>query len=274
MIRRVVKFARLVWERGPAWVVLYGLRAQFLRWTPAVNRRLIELEQRRFIVGKSTVSSASHTEWDNRSVWDSYDWSRRGEEWTTSPEWKRALVDGLLSRHVRPGSTVLEIGPGAGRWSEILQPLARRLVLVDVSPACLASCRQRFETCTNVEYRLASGSRLSFLDDSSVDFIWSYDVFVHINPVDTERYLEEFERVLVPGGYGVIHHPGTTYASPEDRKSGWRSHMTDRLFARLAAKAHLQVVEQSGALVHRQGDVITVITKPGGRNPSPAKVIE
>ena len=83
------------------------------------------------------------------------------------------------------------------------------------------------------------------------------------------RYLEEFERVLVPGGYGVIHHPGTTYASPEDRKSGWRSHMTDRLFARLAAKAHLQVVEQSGALVHRQGDVITVIAKPGGRNPSP-----
>ena len=159
MIRRVVKFARLVWERGPAWVVLYGLRAQFLRWTPVVNRRLIELEQQRFIVGKSTVSSASHTESDNRSVWDSYDWSRRGEEWTTSPEWKRALVDGLLSRHLRPGSTVLEIGPGAGRWSEILQPLAGRLVLVDVSVACLASCRQRFERCANVEYRLTSNSQ-------------------------------------------------------------------------------------------------------------------
>ena len=41
-----------------------------------------------------------------------------------------------------------------------------------------------------------------------VDFVWSYDVFVHLDPECVQGYLREIYRVLKSGGVAVIHHPG------------------------------------------------------------------
>jgi len=53
---------------------------------------------------------------------------------------------------------------------------------------------------------LITDGALSFIENNSVDYIWSYDVFVHINPTDVEKYIIEFSRILKPHGYGIIHH--------------------------------------------------------------------
>src|ERR1022692_1257305 len=66
----------------------------------------------------------------------------RGEEWYVSWEWKQALIDDVLARWIPAGAVVLEIGPGAGRWSEFLVERASGLVLVDVNerPRLSAGC--------------------------------------------------------------------------------------------------------------------------------------
>lgn len=73
-------------------------------------------EQRRGVFGPAHLRWRGNSLLDNRRQWSSYDWSRRGEEWNVSPEWKQALIDDVLARWIPVGATTLEIGPGAGRW--------------------------------------------------------------------------------------------------------------------------------------------------------------
>ncbi len=97
---------------------------------------------------------------------------------------------------------------------------------MDVSEKCIELCQKRFAGCDNIEFFVNDGVSLAFIADETVDFIWSFNVFVHISPQDTEKYLMGFKRILKKGGRGIIHHPkeGGYYG-------GWRSNMTDKLFS-------------------------------------------
>jgi ubiquinone/menaquinone biosynthesis C-methylase UbiE len=184
---------------------------------------------------------------ENRERWTGWDWSSQGEEWTSSAEWKQALIDDVLLAWIGDGGVVLEIGPGAARWSAVLQPRVRRLILVDVSDRPLALCRERFAAAENVEYVLSSGNDLPGVADSSVDAIWSFDVFVHVAPEDQAAYLTEIARVLTPRGVAVIHHADGRNLGDLPSRSGWRSPMSRHLFAALAAERGLAVEEQIDA---------------------------
>jgi len=94
---------------------------------------------------------------ENYEQWQNYDWSHGGEEWNVSPEWKQALIDDVLLRYVGRDETVLEIGPGAGRWTQVLQRVAKRLIVADLSDKCIELCKRRFAGCANIEYFLNDG---------------------------------------------------------------------------------------------------------------------
>lgn len=199
----------------------------------------------------------------NCEVWQNYDWEKGGEEWTKSPEWKQSLIDEVMLRYIEPGRTVLEIGPGAGRWTETLQKIARRLILVDLSDKCVELCKKRFSQCDNIEYFVNDGVLLSFIPSETIDFIWSFDVFVHISPHDTEKYIMEFSRALKKGGHGIIHH-----AKDGGLHGGWRSRMTAGLFADILTAHGLTLVSQFDSWgdneefnVRGHHDIITVFEK-------------
>jgi SAM-dependent methyltransferase len=217
-------------------------RLRSLRWQ-FVDRRL-EHEQRRGVLGPAHRRWQTNSVADNRDRWTQWDWADGGEEWNASAEWKQALIDDVLIAWIPDDQVVLEIGSGAGRWSAVLQPRARRLILVDVTERALALCRERFTEADNVEYSLSSGSDLRGTPDSVVDAIWSFDVFVHIAPVDQATYLAEVSRVLIPGGVAVIHHADGRNAGDLPSRDGWRSPMSRNLFATLAAERGLTVEAQ------------------------------
>jgi ubiquinone/menaquinone biosynthesis C-methylase UbiE len=242
------------------------------RW---IGTKLIELEKRNVLTGNGLHSTYSHTQEGNRRFWEAYDWTQGGEEWTETVRfyrqmdpkgWKDSLIREVMEKHIREGDTVVEIGPGAGRWTEALLMRATRLLAVDISAKCLELCRQRFSERPNIEYFLIKEPHLEFVAPNSVDSIWSYDVFVHINPTDTERYIGEFERILKPGGCAVIHHPGT-YAKDiekQERQGIWRSHVDGRFFRHFVERHKLVMLEQSGTWAHCPGDLISVFRKPDG----------
>jgi len=115
---------------------------------------------------------------------------------------------------------VLEIGPGAGRWTEYLIPLSDKLHLVDLSQACLDECKGRFGDDPRVEFHINNGSDLACIVDASIDRIWSFDCFVHIDSPDVKKYVQECARVLAGGGIAIIHHGAT------GKLNGWRSRLT------------------------------------------------
>lgn len=249
-------------ELGFAYVVLAGARRVLGAAASWVEDRLLAIEGARGVLGPAHRRWDRHTVAANRAVWSQWDWRAGGEEWTESPEWKDALVRDVLRPSMPEGGTILEIGPGAGRWSAVLLERAERLILVDITERTLELCRERLGDDPRVSYLRTDGSSLSGVPEESVDAVWSFDAFVHIAPVDVDAYLGEIARVLRAGGGALIHHTGR-----RDPR-GWRSPMTATLFAALARDHGLVVERQFDSWaggrfdVRPHGDVITALRKP------------
>jgi SAM-dependent methyltransferase len=204
------------------------------------DRRLIA-EQDRRVLGPAHRRWRGNSAAENQAKWTSWNWSSRGEEWNASHAWKRALIDHVLCRWIPSDRVVVEIGPGGGRWSEVLAARSSRLILVDVSERPLKICRERFSGASNVEYVLSSGSDLPGVPSRSVDAVWSFDVFVHVAPSDQAAYLDEIARVLRPGGVAAIHHADGRNRGVLPSRQGWRAPMSRGLFAALAGQRGLRV---------------------------------
>jgi SAM-dependent methyltransferase len=138
-----------------------------------------------------------------------YDWKDAGEEWseswgTSQAQWTETILPRI--RECLPSGTILEIGPGYGRWTHYLKDYCDRLVAVDRAAQCIDACRSRFADDPRITAYVNQGGSLDMIGDASVDFIFSFDVFVHIKRDVVEEYFREFRRTLKPGGKGFIHH--------------------------------------------------------------------
>jgi len=266
------KLRKWIKERGLIWTGLYTSRAILLRIENKIWKSVIQIETKRFITGNNALSSSYHTVNLNRGIWDSYDWSDEGEEWTKDAsyrglepnEWKIKLINEMMYKYLQPNNVVLEIGPGAGRWTPHLLKKSNELILADISEECLNICKGKFQKHANIKYYYINDKGLSFLSKNSVDYIWSYDVFVHINPTDTENYVDDFSRILRPGGHAIIHHSGEYPNENEQvvRQDRFRSYVNKDFFANFVHKSGMVIVEQNDSLAHLPGDIISVFKKP------------
>jgi len=206
----------------------------------------------------------------NKVIWENWDWSGKGEEWSPSAEWKQSVIRTLLIPNIPEASTVVEIGPGGGRWTGELQARAGRLIGIDISEAAVRECQKRFAGCANAQFFVGSGADLGRVETGSTDAIWSFDVFVHINKPQFEAYTKEFARVLKPGGRGVVHHGAVGGAT-----GGWRSDVTTAEVERFLSGAGLRVNAQLSSWRDGEeevkaglyGDVVTVFEKDVGARP-------
>ncbi len=249
-------FGALLRENGVLWTLYFGAHWPLRRAAESLESSLRQLEARRGLPGV-------HKPELQRLLWQNYDWSRKGEEWTQSAEWKRSVVDFILLEHLPERAVVLEIGPGAGRWTEELQKRASRLIVVDVAQSCIDACKARFAGAGNVDYHVNDGRTLPFLQDASIGFAWSFDVFVHLGVDETGSYLLELARVLQPGAKAVIHH-----GNVGGTKGGWRSRVTGQRFTELATGAGLRMLSQFESWGDRgqydvrfHGDAVSVLQR-------------
>lgn len=181
---------------------------------------------------------------DNHRRWnDEHDWSRLGEEWTPDPVWKQEILKYSLVPHLERGRDVLEIGPGAGRWTaELLAYAPTRLIGVDLSENCVTLCRERFADVPAAEFHVNDGRSLAVVDDASIDFVWSFDVFVHMELDTIRQYLAELARVMRPGARAVLHYPTVDRAQQEDTHLGWRGNVTSTQVAEALGNAGFRVL--------------------------------
>jgi len=147
---------------------------------------------------------------ENKAQWDGdYDWIGRGDEWSVgwggvSSQWWTTVFprfQGYL-----PVRTVLEIGPGFGRWTHYLKDLCSDLVIVDISAEAIAHCKQRFAMHPHVSAHVNDGTSLAMIKDGTVDLVFSFDSLVHVEAKVMDTYLEEIARVLSPDGVAFLHH--------------------------------------------------------------------
>ncbi len=165
-----------------------------------------------------------------------------------------------------PVDTILEIGPGRGRWSQYLVKLCKRLILVDLSENCIKACKERFRECLHVSYFVNDGKALNMVADESIDFVFSFDSLVHAEEDAVEPYLNQLASKMKRRSVGFIHHSNAgsykTYFSMIDRiknvkikrrlikfgmiePSHWHAYsLTADKFREYIEKAELQCISQ------------------------------
>jgi ubiquinone/menaquinone biosynthesis C-methylase UbiE len=163
--------------------------------------------------------------------WDSYSdsWNNSakkkdmkflGDEWG-SEALSRVIVEVFVRPYIRPGSVVLEIGCGGGKYGALLAPLCRKIICSDVSSKMLERTKKRIGEKENIEFEKLNGYDLHQFKDNTIDFVFSFDVFVHIDIEDIYSYLQEIRRVLRSKGRGVLHFANLN--SPD----GWNKFVTE-----------------------------------------------
>jgi hypothetical protein len=97
-----------------------------------------------------------------------------------------------------------------------------------------------------VDYFLTTGTKLPHYCDGQIDFVWSYDSFVHMAPEVIHAYMSEIARVLRSAGVAIIHHANIVNLSAhkQDKHPGWRSAVDNAVIQRAAERGGLAVERQ------------------------------
>jgi len=118
------------------------------------------------------------------------------------------LFENYLKSNIENNLTILEIGCGRGRWSKFiynnLNP--KKLQCIDV----LSETHNNFwsfvgeDKKEKLEYYQIKDFSLNEIEDESLDFVFSYDVWCHISSSSQELYLESLYKKCKPGAKLLI----------------------------------------------------------------------
>lgn len=234
----------------------------------------------------------------NQEKWNQdYRWTDAGDEWSgvwggPEAEWRSCIFPRIAT--FLPTGSLLELGPGFGRWTQYLLPTCTSYLGVDLADRCIAACEERFAGHEGVRFATNDGRSLPMVPDSSVDLVFSFDSLVHAEDDTIGAYLKEFHRVLSSDGIAFIHHSniGVYHATATLRDllarigdpfplpravlgraglANWHHYrgrsMTAACFLELSRKAGLACIGQeivnwaSPLLI----DCISVVTRPGSK---------
>src|SRR5678809_359004 len=128
-----------------------------------------------------------------------------GDEWGDD-QWVTSLLERFAFPNLSSRSTLLEIGPGGGRYTSHLASRCSLLICLDVSGLMLERVRRRLGNRKQCCFLKGNGHDLAGVKNGLVDFVWSSNVFLQLEFEDIASYLAEIKRVLKPGGRAAIQY--------------------------------------------------------------------
>ena len=107
----------------------------------------------------------------------------------------------------------VDFGCGAGRLSRALAGYFESVTGVDVSASMIDKARALNSDLANLKFVENPSSRIEFIEDSGVDFVYSCMTLQHIPASLAKGYVEEFLRMLRPGGVAAFQFVAGTDSS-------------------------------------------------------------
>lgn len=167
--------------------------------------------------------------------------------------------------------SVLELAPGAGRNTEKLCEVAKKIHAVDLNLYALEKCRSRLGPSLHgceINYYLNDGKRFPMIKSTTVSTIYCWDAAVHFDKRVLANYVKEFKRVLKSGGRGFIHHSNLGNKADKNilKNQGMRSNMSKQLFWEMCRANNLKVVHQVDQPWDNYMDCITIFENSSESN--------
>lgn len=99
---------------------------------------------------------------------------------------------------------ILDVGCGQGRYAELLRSHFSKAQIsgVDFSPIAVQKAQARY---LDMSFHIGKAEQMDFIPSASVDLVLNIEVLEHV--VDARQTLNEFSRVLRPGGKLVLTTP-------------------------------------------------------------------
>jgi SAM-dependent methyltransferase len=146
-----------------------------------------------------------------------------------APRGPEVLYDLVQDFELAPGSLAVDVGCGEGSHSfRLAERFGLRVVGLDPVPRHIELATTELAAVTAREPEL--GRRVRFepgaaealpFEDGAVDLVWCRDVLVHV--ADLDRAYGEFQRVVRPGGRGLVYQMfGTERLEPREAEWFWR----------------------------------------------------
>ena len=209
----------------------------------------------------------------NRTSWDGYAsrWRSRGfrrnlasegvdvrelqvlgQEWTATERGLQRVIEKWILPWVDSNSDIAEIGVGGGRIALLVSDRVRHFRGYDISAMMLAHAQRALAGKPNVDLVLLKTPSLPAELTGRLDFVYSFDVFVHLDLHTQWKYIQEIARVLKPGGRAFLHTANLTapagwerFASQDHYTLDGHYFVTPEVVRTLVSHTPLRIIEES-----------------------------
>jgi len=194
-----------------------------------------------------------------------------GNEWGTAAEVDRVIGD-FIEPFVSPQSVVGEIGVGGGRVAAKVADRVGELWCFDISARMLERAQEHLGPRSDVRFELLDAARLPDNAAERFDFLYSFDVFVHLDLHTIWKYIEEISSALRPGGRTFLHTSNLTaptgwanFARQDHYRPQDHYFVTPEVIHTLVAHTELSFVKESTPepdSLYLSRDYLFVLEKP------------
>src|SRR5262249_21281257 len=145
-----------------------------------------------------------------------------------------------LDPYVRNDHIALEIGPGGGRWTQYLLGF-KQLYVLDYHSELLDELSRNFHK-SNMIFVKNNGTDFPGVTTGSIDYVFSFGVFVHLDLHLIDAYLKNLRAVLKPDANVVIQYSDKTKVMAQVNESF--SDNTPETMRHTVQKAGYHIVEE------------------------------
>lgn len=116
--------------------------------------------------------------------------------------------DRYVLPYVNSGQHAVEIGPGGGRWTRYLLGFGK-LYVVDYHTELLDELKKNFNE-SKMTFIKNNGTDFPNIGEKSIDYLFSFGTFVHLDTDLIDAYLKNMKSILKPGANLVLHYSDKT----------------------------------------------------------------
>jgi cyclopropane fatty-acyl-phospholipid synthase-like methyltransferase len=141
---------------------------------------------------------------------------------------------------VNTDHSAVEIGPGGGRWTKYLLGF-KKLYVIDHYHELLDELQKNFNE-SNMEFITNNGTDFPGVRERSIDYLFSFDVFVHLDVDLIEAYLTNMQSILKPGANAVVQYADKTKIMAQANK-GFSNNTPEKMRA-MVSSAGYKILEE------------------------------